>query len=232
MKHFLNNCLKIRLPALSQACLLCGAASKHTAICDACDAEQPRLPAARCAVCALPVPGGGTCGACLDHMPHFDRVTATFVYGFPLDALIHAFKYGNNLAIAGALGAALAKSVAGECPDCIVPMPLSLERLRSRGFNQALEIARCVSSFTGIPIAAAACRKVMDTRPQAALPWKERARNVRGAYVCDADFEQARVAVVDDVMTTGATLNELARILKRAGAAEVRGWMVARALKQ
>jgi ComF family protein len=182
-------------------------------------------------VCALPVPGGGTCGACLREPPRYDGVTAVFAYSFPLDALIHAFKYGGNLAIASALGNALASAVVAESADIIVPMPLSSARLRSRGFNQANEIARSVGRLTGIPVAADICRKTLDTQPQAALPWKERARNVRGAFVCDVDLSGMTVAVVDDVMTTGATLNEIARVLRRAGAAKVWGWVVARALK-
>lgn len=232
MQTILNNCLKYMQHMLPHFCLLCGAASRHAAICGACDADQPRLTAERCVVCALPVPGGGACGACMARMPHFDRVTAAFAYAFPVDVLIQALKYGNNLAIAGALGKALATSVAGEQPDCMVPMPLSVKRLRSRGFNQALEIARSVSALTGIPVATDICSKVIDTEPQAALQWTARARNVRGAFACSEDLGAARIAVIDDVMTTGATLNELARCLKRSGAVEVRGWVVARALKQ
>jgi predicted amidophosphoribosyltransferase len=83
---------------------------------------------------------------------------------------------------------------------------------------------------TGTPLLPRACRKVIETPPQAALPWKERAKNVRRAFVCDADLRGARVAVVDDVMTTGATMNELARVLRKAGAVEVTGWVVARTL--
>jgi ComF family protein len=172
------------------------------------------------------------CGACLDRPPRFHAVSAAFVYGFPVDALVHALKYGGNLAVARILGEALGRTVASERVDLIVPMPLSMQRLRVRGFNQAHEIARSVGRATGIPVAFDLCRKVIDTAAQAALPWKERARNVRGAFVCDADLNERSVAVVDDVMTTGATLDELAKNLRRAGAGEVRGWIVARALKQ
>lgn len=230
MRGLLNNCANFAHTVLPRHCLLCGAAVTRAALCAACDAELPRLPQSRCQVCALPIHGGDICGACLDHPPRFDRVSAVFAYSFPLDALIHAFKYGGNLAIGSVLGQALGNTIA-ERADVIVPMPLAPERLRQRGFNQAYEIARSVGRMTGIPIAAYICRKVMETQPQAALPWKERAKNVRGAFVCDGDLADKHVAVVDDVMTTGATLNELARNLKRAGAAQVSGWVVARALK-
>ena len=111
-----------------------------------------------------------------------------------------------------------------------MPMPLARGRLAERGFNQALEIARVVAAATGIALLPRACRKVTET-PAAGHAAVERTRkNVRRAFVCDADLEGMRIAVVDDVLTTGATLNELARVLRKAGAAEVRGWIVARTL--
>jgi ComF family protein len=232
MQPILNRCQKFVQLLLPQSCLLCGAASGRGTLCPACHAELPRLPPERCAICALPLSGGGTCGACITRLPHFDGVTAAFTYGFPVDALVQALKYGNSLPIADVLGEALATAAAGEAPDCLVPMPLSVKRLRRRGFNQALEIARGVSARTGIPVVCDLCHKAVDTPPQAGLPWKERARNVRGAFACNGEVGAARIAVIDDVMTTGATLNELARCLKRAGAADVRGWIVARALRR
>jgi ComF family protein len=174
-------------------------------------------------------PNGTVCGACLDQPPRYARVVAPFSYGYPLDAVIRAYKYGGRLAHARLLGAALA-AVATRDADAIVAMPLTPARLAERGFNQALEIARIVARATGIPLLPFACRKVVDTPPQAALPWAERAKNVRRAFVCDADLTGRRIAVVDDVLTTGATLDELARVLRKAGAAEVVGWVVARTL--
>jgi predicted amidophosphoribosyltransferase len=110
-------------------------------------------------------------------------------------------------------------------------MPLSDVRLRERGFNQACEVARAAARASGLRLYTDACRKVIDTPPQAGLAWKARAQNVRRAFVCDADLSGRRVAIVDDVMTTGATMNALARSVKRAGAAYVCGWVVARTLK-
>jgi predicted amidophosphoribosyltransferase len=109
-------------------------------------------------------------------------------------------------------------------------MPLAHGRLKERGFNQALEIARVVAAHTRIPLLRNAVRKVVDTPPQAALPFKERAKNVRRAFQCDSDLTGQRIAVVDDVLTTGATLDELARVLRKAGAVRVTGWVVARTL--
>lgn len=226
--RLLNYCRSIGQLLLPQSCCLC-AAPAADAFCAACLHELPWLPAARCRVCAVPLASGATCGACLDRPPRFERVEAVFAYRFPVDALVHAFKYGNRLALARPLGAMLAASVARDV-DAIVPMPLADARLAQRGFNQALEIARVTAAATGVSLVARACRKVADTPPQATLPWKERAKNVRRAFVCDASLRGARVAVVDDVLTTGASLNELARVLLKAGAVEVRGWIVARTL--
>lgn len=177
----------------------------------------------------MPLSSGEVCGACIARPPRFDHVEAAFAYDFPVDGLVRACKYGGRLALAQLLGDELARVITRPA-DAIVPMPLARGRLAERGFNQAVEIARPVARRLRLPILRDACRKVADTPPQAALPWDERARNIRRAFVCDADLEGLRIAVVDDVLTTGATLNELARVLRRAGAVEVVGWVVARTL--
>lgn len=225
----LNDCTKMMQHALPHRCVLCDSPTGQDRICADCDAELPRLPPGRCTVCAVPLPFGEVCGACLRQPPAFERVRAAFAYEYPVDALIHAFKYGRRLALAPVLGDMLAGGAAPDV-DLLVPMPLAPERLYERGFNQALEIARTLSRRYRIPLDATACRKVVETAPQAGLPWKERAKNVRRAFVCDARLTGLRIAVVDDVLTTGATLNELARVLRRAGAAGVTGWVVARTL--
>ena len=226
---FLNNCLRIVRSLLPQSCQLCGAEDVAGPYCAPCLADLPWMPRNRCEVCALPLATGSVCGACLERPPRFDRVDAVFAYHFPVDALILAYKYGGRLALARGLGELLAQSVVRDA-DAIVAMPLAPWRLAGRGFNQAHEIARVVAARIGIPLLASACRKVVDTPPQAALPWQERAKNVRRAFVCDADLKKKRIAVVDDVLTTGATLNELARVLRKAGAISVAGWVVARTL--
>ena len=200
-------------------------------LCAPCESSLPRLPDLRCEVCALPLTAGGRCGACLTKAPAYDAVSVPYVYGFPVDALIQAYKYGGDLALAPLLASTLAP-VEDAHVDALIPMPLSAARLRERGFNQAHELARHLGRRFRLPVLANAARKIAHTAPQAALPWKERARNVRGAFVCDADLTGRHVAIVDDVMTTGATLSELARNLKRAGAARVSGWVVARTLRE
>ena len=215
---------------VSQRCLMCGGKSGQQAVCPACDSELPRLAGPLCRQCATPIPDGRLCGACLATPPKFDRLVAAFEYAFPIDALIHALKYGGRLVVARLLANALGPLV-DEKVDLIVPMPLSDARLRERGFNQAHEIARHIGRARRLKVVTTLCRRVMDTPPQAMLPWKERAGNVRGAFVCTTDLDGIRIAVVDDVATTCATLNELSRVLKRAGASRVHGWIPARALK-
>jgi ComF family protein len=225
----LNNCASLARRLLAPVCALCGASAENH-FCKSCASSLPKLPPARCRVCAVPLASGETCGACLTHAPAYDSVYAAYAYAFPIDALIQSFKYHGNLALARALAAPLAQAATSRV-DALLPMPLSAARLRERGFNQAQELARHIGRACNVPILERACRKVADTVPQAALPWGERARNVRRAFVCDANLAGLRVAIVDDVVTTGATLNELARNLKRAGAIHVSGWVVARTLR-
>ena len=114
--------------------------------------------------------------------------------------------------------------------DCILPLPLSAQRMRERGFNQAQEIARPLSRKFGLALVPDACARALDCAPQASLPWKERQANIRNAFECRIDLSGKSVAVVDDVVTTGAALNECARVLKRHGAARVENWVAARTL--
>lgn len=210
---------------LPQNCLLCASPCKNNALCAPCRSKLPLLEALRCPVCALPTPQGELCGACLAHPPHFDATLAVFRYQFPVDKLIHALKYRHRLAIASLLGGAIASELP-RIPDLVVPMPLSPQRLRMRGFNQAVAIGR----HLGLPLLTEQIAR-RDTPPQAELPWRERAANVRHAFECGLDLRGKHIAIIDDVMTTGATLNELARTLKNCGALRVENWVVARALK-
>lgn len=213
--------------------MLCGAASFDRLLCAGCDADLSHYSTAACPICALPALDGNVCGACLRHPPAFDRTLAAFSYDFPIDRLLHAFKYAGNLALAEVLAEPLARLAAAQPkPDLLLPMPLHPARLRERGFNQSLEIARPVSRWLDIPLEACACRRTRDTPTQAKLKWKERRRNVRGAFACDLDLSGKKVAVLDDVMTTGATLDEISRVLRGHGAAEVSAWVVARTLPE
>jgi ComF family protein len=173
--------------------------------------------------------GDVECGACIADPPHYDASCAAFVYVYPVDGLIHALKYGGQLALAGLFAHTLYRRIGKAAGvDLIVPLPLYPARLAERGFNQAAEIAKSLSRLTGIAMDAQLGRRVRNTAPQTALPWREREANMRQAFACEKDLAGLRIAVVDDVMTTGATLDEFARTLKRSGATRVENWVVAR----
>lgn len=212
---------------LATQCLLCSDRAAAHGICKGCWPELPWLAAPCCTICAHPLAMPGVCGRCLTDPPCFDHVIAATRYRFPVDGLIQSCKYGGRLATIRTLAGMLAQRKPPQA-DLIVPMPLSAQRLRERGFNQALELARAVAQSVQAPVDAKLCVKTRDTPPQTRLPWKERRKNIRGAFVVLGDVTGRHVVVIDDVLTTGATLNELARNLKRAGAASVTGWVVAR----
>lgn len=230
---------------LPQDCFVCGSQSGDAALCRGCEAELPRLSGPCCPVCALPtvdgnpLPGmdtaGAICGACLKEPPHFDATLALFAYAFPVEHFVQGLKYQGRLPLAGLFAETFAATLAartGRRIDCIVPLPLHPLRLRERGFNQALEIARPLAHKLDLPLLASACMRQLDTAPQTSLPWKARGNNVRDAFHCSIDLSGMSVAVVDDVMTTGATLNEFARTLKKHGAAHVTNWVAARTLRK
>lgn len=231
--YILNGCVKFVHAILPHHCALCGASTLNRLLCTGCNADLSHYRVPACPVCALPTPNGQVCGDCLQHPPAFERTLAAFSYHFPIDRLLHAFKYSGNLALTEILAKPLAQLAADHPkPDLLLPMPLHPGRLQERGFNQSLEIAKPISRWLDIPLTADACRRTRDTPSQAGLKWKERRRNVRGAFACDLDLSGKRIAVLDDVMTTGATLNEISRILKERGAAEVSAWVVARTLPE
>ncbi len=213
---------------LPQDCILCGAPSGARHVCAPCTAELPWLGDA-CPRCALPGASGRVCGRCLADPPPFEATIACFAYEYPLDRLVQALKYGNRLEVARWLAERLAERIgAAAAVDRIVAMPLHRARLAERGFNQSVEIARHLARATGLPFAPGSARRVRATAPQVDLPLDARAQNVRGAFAAARPLPGLRVAVVDDVMTSGATLAELARTLKAAGAVQVVNWVVAR----
>lgn len=216
-------------------CLLCRARLPTGAdLCPSCDASLPR-PEATCPRCAAPLATdvAGNCGACQQRPPAFDAADAAFHYAAPVDRLIQDLKYHRRLALACVLGRRLADHLVAHgtaLPDVIVPVPLHTARLRERGYNQSLELARVVARQLGLPLAAHdAVERVRPTASQTQLAPEARARNVRNAFRVAGDFAGQRVALVDDVMTSGHTAGALAKSLKRASARSVSVWVVARA---
>ena len=211
------------------ACILCRGEADGV-LCSPCEADLPRLPADLCPRCALPSPDRAVCGRCLARAPQYDATVAALASAFPADVLVQALKFRGELALAPVLARALDGRLAAREVDVILPVPLAPERLSGRGFNQAGELARVLARSTGVRLDVALLRKSRATEPQASLPLEARRGNVRGAFACASRLEGASVAVVDDVMTTGATLDEVAGTLKDAGARSVVNWVVARTL--
>lgn len=206
------------------SCYLCRGAAASI-LCDDCDADLPRLGGELCPRCALDAPRGELCGRCLAHPPHYDATVAALAYAFPADALVHALKFRGELALSSLLGKLLADRIAPANVDRVVAVPLTPARLRERGYNQSVEIARHVMPAK---LDLEICVRTRDAPPQMGLPLDERRRNVRGAFECTRPLLGERIAVVDDVMTTGATLDEVAKVLKAAGASSVQNWIVTR----
>ncbi len=216
-------------------CLLCDRpVTEGLALCPGCRAELPynRKPCRRCAL-PLPAdaPADALCGKCQQQPPPFDRCLAPFTYRSPLPELINGLKFRGRLSysrlLAGLLLPAIEQALQ-EPPDLILPVPLHPGRLRERGYNQALELARPLSRNLGIPLEPHYCRRTRATPPQSGLKQKQRRRNIRGAFEISPDLKADHVALVDDVVTTGSTVAEFARQLHRRGVARVEVWALAR----
>lgn len=213
----------------AEDCALCGARAVQS-LCECCQESLPRPARQGCVRCAAHA-SAAWCGACLADTPHFDDTVAAFAYAFPLDRLVQSFKFGEKLALERFLATSLATAVTrrGHRPDLVVPLPLSRERLAERGFNQSALIAARVARLTGVHYSLSTLARLRHTAPQSGLKRQARLANVRGAFAARGELAGRSVAVVDDVMTTGATLSEAARALKRAGALRVSAWVLARA---
>jgi ComF family protein len=218
-----------RLGFWSQDCALCLDSAGDSLVCEACVAGLGDV-GRTCPGCALPLPSGAACGGCRRHPYAFDGAVARFEYRFPVDRLVQRFKYAGDLALGRWLALQLAERVRDlPRPDLLVAPPLAADRLRERGFNQAVELARTLGRALGVRQDSASLRRQRATAPQAGLGRRARQANLRDAFACRRAFDGLHVAIVDDVMTTGATAHTLARVLKAAGAARVSAWAVARA---
>ena len=223
-----------------QRCLLCDESADGTlAICTNCEAELPWL-GGHCQVCALPLPSHGlVCGACLKKPPRFTKVEIPWRYAFPIDSLINRFKHQAKWPLGRLLGELLSHHLLHAFddglvrPDLLLPVPLADKRQRQRGFNQAGLLAQWLSASLQLPQQAHWLQRTLDTPAQQQLDAATRKRNLRKAFALAADSQVAglHVALVDDVLTTGATAESLARLLKKAGAVRVDVYCLARTPK-
>lgn len=212
-------------------CLLCNSRSADAMICPACRDDMPRLGPA-CHYCAAPLPETAICPACLRLAPPY-RARAVFRYDYPLTRLIQQMKFHNRTGLARIMGAWLAEElpplIGPSSPDALLAMPLHRRRQWQRGFNQALELAKPVAGAMNLPLYEGLARRHRDTRPQADLPGRQRRSNVHGAFSVVSPCRLHRVAVIDDVLTSGHTAAALAHCLRRAGIRHVEIWTLARA---
>lgn len=221
-------------------CLLCASRVRTETthaldVCASCKTELPWNHHA-CPRCALPLPehapANTRCARCQQKTPCYDWAVAPLIYKAPIDQLHQRLKFSAHLANARLLSGLVMDvflSTVHHDIDMIIPVPLHPARLRLRGFNQAVELLKPLTRQIRAPINTRACRRSRVTQAQHGLSAKARRQNIKGAFVCNANLQAQKVIIFDDVMTTGETVNELARVLKKAGAREVGIWAVARA---
>lgn len=211
-------------------CLVCGeAGADGRDLCPACHGALPWQGPA-CLHCALPIPQPGSCGQCLQHPPPLAEARAAFDYAFPLDRLLPRLKFHGDFAAGRVLARCMAERFAAlPRPEALIPVPLHRARLRQRGYDQALELAKPLAHALDLPVLGHALRRCKTTTAQSRLDASARQRNLRDAFIVGSAAPlPAHVALVDDVMTTGATLHAAAQVLRKAGVARVDAWVCAR----
>lgn len=225
-----NNRLLINQFLPGSVCRLCRADSADAILCPACVADLPWLGPA-CRRCAEALPADGLCPRCQRRPPPFQSCLAPFRYDFPLSELIQQMKFDGQPGLCHALGGLLLSAVRSSqqvLPDALLPMPLHWRRSAARGYNQALELARPLAAALERPLLTELCRRVRTTRPQASLAGRDRRDNVRDAFVLRGS-PPARIAIIDDVFTSGHTVTALSRCLLKGGVKRVDVWVLARA---
>lgn len=242
LSAFLRSLLDALYPPRCHACDRPLGASRDAgsdrarSLCGACVADLSPVGSPRCPVCGIPFPGtrgeDHPCGACLAHPPAFDGLQGLYLYEGPVQKAVHRLKYGHRTSVAGAFGPEMGRVAVGWLGPGeglrVMPVPLHPKRLRERGFNQSLLLARHVAGALGCPLDFLSLRRVKWTVPQAGLSREERKRNVQGAFAVRGGVRKGRVLLVDDVATTGDTLAMCSRTLKKAGYASVHCLTLAR----
>lgn len=223
---------QIRQQWFAPSCVLCDAVSDdRISLCTGCQQDLPWLLHC-CNQCGIPLenPQRQTCLQCELNPPAVDAVICALHYASPVDFLVKRMKFGHQLAFAKVLGELLARHLSQqsfEMPDVMLPVPLHKSRLRTRGFNQAMELCRELRTHYDLPLLKGVNR-VKNTQAQTTVERDERASNLQGAFALEAGASAPRhVVIVDDVITTGATTNTLAAVLKQAGVQQVSVWAVA-----
>ena len=222
------NLKRMRDLALPQSCFFCGDSSDET-VCAPCAAELPRLAKQVCPRCQLDAANGEVCGRCLKKPPLWEHLIAQWRYEFPLDKAMVSAKYHHAFAIYR-WAATQRSGWPFDADATLIPVPLAELRLQSRGYNQAQLIAEEMAKCFALKVATDAVIRIRETDVQQRLNWIERRQNVRSAFVTTRSFAGESVVLIDDVLTTGATLNSLARAILDAGATRVDAFVLARVL--
>jgi len=221
---------------LSKQCLLCLSSTQNEhLICGDCENNLTRN-VHSCVICAIPLHTADSkntliCGKCQQQRPFYNTSIVPFIYASPLKQFIAGLKFHNNLFYTSALAYIFTRSFnrsRSQLPECIIPVPLHKQRLRERGFNQALELSRIISKQLNVPIDNSLCHRVKATPFQSGFDAKERARNMKNAFIINTHHSYKHVAIFDDVVTTGTTANELAKQLKISGVEMIEVWAIAR----
>lgn len=213
------------------ACAFCGQPGTPDEACSGCEADLPWNRVC-CPGCAQPSAAAALCAACLRRPRAFDAAWTAFVLADPVRRGIHRLKYAARFDEGRTLGRLMARRLAQRqvaLPDLVIPVPLKRSRLFFRGYNQTLELARALTSILPLQVVPDAAQLVRAPREQIGQTAAQRRRNLRGAFAIDRDLSGKRVALLDDVMTTGATLEALAQAARKAGAAHIEAWALARA---
>lgn len=235
LSPYFNRWLKVH-NVLQNTCPLCLEPCEQL-VCDSCNAMLPRIEQP-CFQCGQPLKVHDTtkpllrCGQCVQAAPAFDLCISPFHYALPINQFVTRLKFHQQLYYAPILAELLIANIEQHTeglPECIIPVPLHKNRLRQRGFNQALEIARPIARRYAIKLDPHCCRRIVSTPPQMGQSKKARQQNIRHAFQVTAGFNYRHIAIVDDVMTTGQTVNELARVLRQHGARRIQVWCAARA---
>jgi len=232
-----NKLKKLLAYLLPRTCILCKHASDRAQdLCSQCLTSLPIL-APGCVYCATPlsVEGEAICGTCLQQPPPYERLFALFAYQAPITQWIMELKFHERLIHAQILGELMATALQTwyldkPLPECIIPIPLHNKRLHERGFNQALELARPIAKTLGLALNFTSCQRVKSTQAQARLIRKQRTQNMKNAFKIQGLEKIRSVAVVDDVTTTGQTLQAFCQALKQAGVAQIDVWCCAKTL--
>lgn len=232
----MNNWLNIiQNKLIPPRCILCGQPGfADLDLCLACFDDLPgnHNCCYRCGVhFEISLDGPQLCGRCLKKNPSFDETCAPYLYNDSLRYLITQLKFHQHYKHARLLGTLLARHLAEttEFPECLIPVPLHRNRYQQRGFNQSIEIARHLSRQLSIPLDLKSCIRNRDTSHQTGLPAKQRRKNMRKAFSVINPLPYQHIAIIDDVMTTGATASALAETLKKHGVSRVDVWVCARA---